>query len=82
MTNRTKLIDIIDDVNFMIVKFTDRIDPVKIDEWDSYISKCETFVTNENNVKIRSEIRYDEDEVFGYWESILQSVLTNQSKSD
>ena len=38
MTNITKLIDIIDDVNFMIVKFIDRIDPVKIDEWDSYIN--------------------------------------------
>ena len=82
MTNRTKLIDIIDDVNFMIVKFVDQIDPVRIDEWDSYISKCETFVTNDNNVKIRSEIRFDEDEVFQHWNRIFQSILTNQKKSD
>jgi len=34
MTIRTKLIDIIDDVNFMIVKFVDQVDPQRIDEWD------------------------------------------------
>ena len=82
MTNRTKLIDIVDDVNFMIVKFVDQIDPVRIDEWDSYISKCETFFTNDNNVKIRSEIRFYEDEVFKHWDIIFQSILTNQKKSD
>ena len=30
MTNRTKLIDIVDDVNFMIVKFVDQIDPLEL----------------------------------------------------
>jgi hypothetical protein len=34
MTTRIKLIDIIDDVNFMIVKFFDQVDPQRIDEWD------------------------------------------------
>lgn len=82
MTEKTKLIDLIDDVNFMILKFVDQINPDKIEEWNSYLNRCEKFVTNENNVKVGSEIHYDEDEVFGYWESILQSVLTNQSKSD
>ena len=82
MTEKTKLIDLIDDVNFMILKFVDQINPDKIEEWNSYLNQCEKFVTNENNIKVGSEIHYDEDEVFGYWESILQSVLTNQSKSD
>ena len=81
MTNRTKLIDIIDDVNFMIVKFVDQIDPQRIDEWETYVRNCETIVTNEDNLRVGSEIQYDEDEVFGHWERILQSVLTNQKKS-
>ena len=59
MTTRTKLIDIIDDVNFMIVKFVDQIDPQRIDEWETYVRNCETIVTNEDNLRVGSEIQYD-----------------------
>lgn len=79
MTKTIKLIDMIDDVNFMIVKFLDQIDPERIVEWEKYIEECETYITDENQKTVRSEIQYDEDEVFGHWERILQSVLTSQS---
>ena len=81
MTKKIKLIDMIDDVNFMIVKFIDEIDPQRIVEWEKYVEKCETYIIDKNQKKVRSEIQYDEDEVFGHWERILQSVLTSQSQS-
>lgn len=81
MTKKIKLIDMIDDVNFMIVKFVDQIDPHRIEEWEKYVEKCETYIIDKNQKKVRSEIQYDEDEVFGHWERILQSVLTSQSQS-
>ena len=80
MTKKIKLIDMIDDVNFMIIRFVDQIDPQRIEEWETYVRKCETIVTNEDNLRVGSEIQYDEDEVFVHWERILQSVLTNQKQ--
>jgi len=80
MTKKIKLIDMIDDVNFMIIRFVDQIDPQRIEEWETYVRNCETIVTNEDNLRVGSEIQYDEDEVFGHWERILQSVLTNQKQ--
>lgn len=81
MELQTKLIDLIDDVNFMILKFIDDVDPIRVEEWNQYVKHCETLVTNENDLKVGSEIQYDEDIVFGHWERILQSILTNQKVS-
>lgn len=72
MTEKIKLIKIVDDFSFLIIKLDDQVDPRQIEDQETHVLMYETILNNEDNFRVSSELQYDEEEVCGYWKRILQ----------